>query len=198
MKKLAALLLLACIIFASSTAMAKRSNEKKSKGKGGPEARSAAREEVEKEKPREVKNKAQKAKTENLRKKKSERVRKASNASPHAKQLEIFKKQLAHEQEKHFDRIAKLQRISDLDKKQGDGKFTAKIAELTKKEQIRYARKTAMVKMRIRMAENAAAKRQPSEDRRSKKEKVDKADDKDNGDDDKDDDGGKDDGNKND
>jgi hypothetical protein len=75
----------------------------------------------------------------------------------HAQQLEAMRKQTEHEQAKHLERQARLQRIRQLAQQKGNDKLVAKVDELMAKENARYERK-----MR-RLSEKAADRQQRAE-----------------------------------
>jgi hypothetical protein len=103
-----------------------------------------------------------------------------------AKQGEAIDVQLAKTEAKHRERVARLERMKDLMKEQGDEKGVARIEKLLAKEDARYERK--MTRLRARDAAAAERFQKKMNKIKGKGPKAGKPDKPDTGDDDADDD----------
>ena len=73
----------------------------------------------------------------------------AGKGKEHQQQLKAFERQIEHEEAKHSKRVARLRRIKELARKQGNDKMLARVNKLMEKEQGRYERKVQRIQGRI-------------------------------------------------
>jgi hypothetical protein len=81
------------------------------------------------------------------------------------KQAQALQKQLQHEQDKHMERVARLNRIRELALKKGDTETVARVDKLIAKEQEVYTRKQAKMQGQPRPHLRRAEQRPPDHGR---------------------------------
>jgi len=94
----------------------------------------------------------------------------------HAQQSKALQKQLQHEEQKHLQRVARMERIRELAVKKGDDKTVERIDLLMQKEQTRYERKQkTMLEHGDAVTEKAAApKRDTKTDKQTRPDRTEK------------------------
>ena len=82
----------------------------------------------------------------------------AGKGRDHQKQLKELQQQLSHAEQKHLERMAKMQRIKELAAQKNSEQTLARVEKLIKREQMRYGRKRQRTQMRINMVKRWEAK----------------------------------------
>jgi seryl-tRNA synthetase len=101
--------------------------------KRGREEPTAEQKEQQKQKQKQIQEKAAQAKEKG-----QEAEKLKAGGKEHQQQLKALDEQLAHEQGKHADRVARLERMRELAAAEGDTKTVARIDKLAEKEQQRF------------------------------------------------------------
>ncbi len=101
--------------------------------KRGREEPTAEQKEQQKQKQKQIQEKAAQAKEKG---KETEKLK--AGGKEHQQQLKALDEQLAHEQAKHADRVARLERMRELAAAEGDTKTVARIDKLAEREQQRF------------------------------------------------------------
>jgi hypothetical protein len=84
--------------------------------------------------------------------------RPAGKGRDHQKQLKELQQQLTRQEQKHLERMAKMQRIKELAAQKNSEHTLARVQKLMKREQARYGRKRQRTQMRINMVKRWEAK----------------------------------------
>ncbi|MHC4704558.1 MAG: hypothetical protein ACYTFQ_28765 [Planctomycetota bacterium] len=82
----------------------------------------------------------------------------AGKGRDHQKQLKELQQQLSHVEQKHLERMAKMQRIKELAAQKNSEQTLARVEKLIKREQMRYGRKRQRTQMRINMVKRWEAR----------------------------------------
>jgi hypothetical protein len=82
----------------------------------------------------------------------------AGKGRDHQKQLKQLQQQLSSEEQKHLERMAKIQRIKELATQTNSQPTLARVEKLIKREQMRHGRKRQRTQMRINMIKRWEAK----------------------------------------
>jgi hypothetical protein len=82
----------------------------------------------------------------------------AAKGRDHQKQLKQLQQQLSSEEQKHLERMAKMQRIKELATQANSQATLARVEKLIKREQMRHGRKHQRTQMRINMIKRWEAK----------------------------------------
>jgi len=126
--------------------VAKDANEAKAAGEKKVKEKAAEAGKAKEEAEKEMKGRAEKA--EKSVEKEKGKLEDKKDMEEHAKgkaheaQISARQKQLAHEQDKHNSRVARLQRIKELAQQEGDTKTIERVDKLIASENERYMKKT--------------------------------------------------------